>query len=252
MLFSQKKLNFEHVAFDWIGDRSIQQDALKLEKIEVGSQPTVFCAISDGVGGASGSEVASKFLVNTCLSETKRLDTLDNLTPATLIRRANESLKHEKSIGNCPPDAAATLVLVLFTSSYCRWASVGDSKLFRYRQKKLKLLNDQHSKKAELQALVKNGLLHQDDIEFGPSAHQLTSWISGDDISKMSRSVKAVRLKRGDKFLLASDGIDVLSKFEVEQSLKEIGSTENFIRDAIHAKDSGNRDNLAVIGVSVI
>ena len=98
------------------------------------------------------------------------------------------------------------------------WISVGDSPLWLSRVRAegeeaiMRRLNDDHSMKPVLEDLAKAGRIAPEEVAKG--SHQLRSAVMGDPLAMVDEG-RRIRLEKGDRLLLASDGLESLPETEI-------------------------------------
>jgi PPM family protein phosphatase len=212
-----------------------------------------FYVLADGMGGHQAGEVAAREAVN-ALCETVK-ETLESVRePLSLddlclfiehaIERVNGMVyqlgqKEEELRG-----MGTTLCCMLFHAHGLVYAHVGDSRIYRLRDKKLKQLTKDHSL---LRELVDLGQL---------SESQATDFLYKNIITKavgtepyVKPSVLKTEVVDGDLFMMCSDGLsDLLSKVEIETILNKSGTIEDAAKKLVQlANDKGGHDNVTVV-----
>jgi serine/threonine protein phosphatase PrpC len=201
-----------------IGDRENQEDFGAIKSS--GDSNAILAVIADGMGGQVAGEVASSSVVNVFV-ESFTLNPSKNL-PLKLsvaLEKANRNLA--KSIAKNPKlsGMGATLIAAYITPKSINWASVGDSVLYLFRDRKLKRLNQDHSMLPVLQESVRRGKITQDEAQIHPHRNALRSALTGEDIPMVDLQDESLRLQNGDLVVLATDGILTLSEPEIRSVL---------------------------------
>lgn len=209
--------------------------------------------LGDGMGGHEAGEVASKVAVEAAaksLLPAQQEDAADDLESLMRVGQAaetaNRAVFEAVEQDSALEGMGTTLVLALFREGSLYHAHVGDSRLYRLRDGKLKNLTRDHSL---IQELVDNGL-------FGSFAEAREAGI-GDNILTRSigldRNVEVdvgdVALDADDIFLLCSDGLCGKVPDDHIGMLMDSGRSMDWIADALlsAALDSGGRDNISLI-----
>lgn len=191
-----------------IGKRDYQQDGIAKM---VWPNGFALAVLSDGMGGAVHGEIASQeilkgFTDSFCASEEDDLDVrLHDSVLAT-----NEHIARYIEAEPACHGMGGTLVATAFTGEHLYWASVGDSPLWLLRGNRITRINQDHSKKAELQQLVAAGMMAEEDIAVHPQRNQLTSAVMGFNIESID--VNHLTLQSGDLLLVASDGVETIAE----------------------------------------
>jgi serine/threonine protein phosphatase PrpC len=193
-----------------VGPRKMNQDCH-------GSWPELgLYVVADGMGGHNGGEVASHLAVETIHAfieesartaditwpfglETKNSIDLNRLT--TAVRLANRKIYNEGSKAPELSGMGTTVVAVLAAGDKLSIVSVGDSRLYRFRNGSLEQLTSDDTWLASVP-----GAKEAEDADPGhPLRHVLTSVVgTKDDLKPESREED---LRSGDTFVLCTDGI---------------------------------------------
>lgn len=208
-------------------------------------EPETFVA-ADGMGGQAAGEVASGILI----------DTVKNFLPlvpepwseeiltksikkanAKVLTAANEN-KNYRGMGT-----TATILHIYKNRAY--YAHIGDSRLYRLRNKILEQITEDHS---YVEYLVKKGELTPEQAKVHPMKNILTQAVGAEE--NISVDSGSFRLDSEDIFLLCTDGLT--NMVEDEKILKILLESLNPADDLIQAAlDGGGHDNISVIVVKV-
>ncbi|MEO0414117.1 MAG: protein phosphatase 2C domain-containing protein [Verrucomicrobiota bacterium] len=179
-----------------VGDRDVNEEGL------------IF-AVSDGMGGPKGGEVAS----NLAVSELHRFlpammgDFSGNADSAGVIEQSIHSLHTHvlRAAANREglEDMGATVVCGLFYRGEMHFGHVGDSRLYQYRAGELMQLTDDHTYVGRLQ---QQGKLSELEARMHPRKNILSQCIGG-QCQYITPQVGATSVEPGDWFLICSDGI---------------------------------------------
>lgn len=209
-----------------------------------------FCfAVADGLGGAAHGEEASAFVSNTInniVAETaySRWDTED------IIRACQSKLLDKKAEGRMG-NTLTTLVLLLIRGDTVQWGHVGDSRLYLFKNGKLKQRTYDHSLP---QLLVDAGEISEDDIRIHPDRNKLLKvmgqkWRKDDvDVSEIYQCLPE------DSFLLCSDGFwENITEDDMEKCLSNAKDVVSWIEEmkkiVAGLGDKKRLDNYTAIGI---
>jgi PPM family protein phosphatase len=173
-----------------------------------------------------------------------------------MVKSLNESNERIRTDSEGNPQLTGmgcTLVAAGFLEDGLVWVSVGDSPFWRYRDGKVKQLNEDHSMAPLLEQQVTAGSLSPEEAARHPHRNALRSALIGEPIPKLDLRESPVRLKAGDKFLLASDGLQTLTDQEIAAILKEDADALDLARKLLKAVEDKNRrgqDNTTAIIVT--
>jgi protein phosphatase len=214
--------------------------------------------VADGMGGCNAGEVASSLAVRMLLGEFRQLPlTLPSqdgcttaLSPAamrlcTAILKANRavfeaSLQEPKFAG-----MGTTLVATLFQGHRAIIASIGDSRVYRFRGTQLEQLTVDHT---VLQEQIEFGLITPEQARLMGGRGLITRALGVEPGIEVD--VQEQPLLPGDIYLLCTDGLfDMLDDTEIGAIIREHGEdVQAAVRNLVGAaNDKGGYDNTSVI-----
>ena len=206
-------------------------------------------AVADGMGGHAGGEVASAIAINTLskiisLLESNEIDadSKDDLFVNITYQIDDQILQSAKD----DPELSGmgtTLTALNISEDSVGLLHVGDSRCYRYRDKKLEQLSIDHT---VMQELLDQGRLTQSEVASHPQRSLLTQALMGD--SGITPILINFKIKAGDKFLLCSDGLtNVLSNYEISKIIE--ANTDDAIAQALitEVRAKGAPDNITII-----
>lgn len=213
--------------------------------------------LADGMGGHNAGEVASRMAVELVSSRIAQRLTLQDVHDAA---RAEALIAAQMAIANSTLlDAAAgraeyrgmgtTLVVALWHSEGVTCGHVGDSRLYRLRDRDLRRLTRDHS---IVQEQVDSGAISAEQARFAPNRNVLTRAVGVDP--EVEADVHTSPFEPGDVYLLCSDGLtDMLSDDEIRHALlahaRDVDAAAGELVQ--HANEHGGLDNISVIVVRV-
>ena len=225
---------YELAAQSVIGDRDEQQDRFGYDMKGDGGI-TVVC---DGMGGHEGGKIASTKSVETIMDIYNRnypcADYHKLLTDSAYdIDEVVSALKNKDGENM---KAGSTLSAVVITDKKMTWLSVGDSRIYLFRDDNLNVLTRDHNYKLELDEKLKNERIDKEyydsEIKNGAS---LVSFMGAGRLTMIDCNEKEFELKSEDRILITSDG---LYKTLAEDSIKTLLSNFTNIRQAASALES--------------
>jgi len=210
-------------------------------------------AVADGMGGHAGGEVASAIAINTlqqllpvitdpAIDIDSRSDLFLNISyeiDSEILRVSKE--KPELS------GMGTTLTALSLSGSQVDLLHIGDSRCYRWRDKKLEKLSYDHT---VMQELLDQGRLTPEEVFDHPQRSLLTQALMGD--SGIDPVLMSYEVKVGDKFLLCSDGLtNVLSELEIAKIIKATDQ-KNLLYELINeTKAKGAPDNITIVWAEV-
>ena len=184
--------------------------------------------VADGMGGHEAGDVASQMVVNT-LKEIQLGQSLEkyiNDIEDALVG-VNKKLIEIANQGEKPTTCGSTVVVMLAYEKYCAFLWAGDSRLYRIRDSKIIQLTIDHS---QVQLYVEQGLISRDEAESHPHSNMITRAVGATE--EFVLDVDMQEMKKGDRYLLCSDGLTkhipdidfekMLAKGDVEKKCNEL------------------------------
>jgi len=233
-----------------IGARPAQQDSLG--QVELAQGRGLLAVVADGMGGLSGGERVSQAIVRAMLSYAAPLQPgqMDGVLQE-IVKRVNEDVN--RMLG---PDglykSGSTLVSVLVQDGAFHWLSVGDSRIYLYRDGRMVQLNQEHTLLQEWMPDILNGKMRYEDAVKDPDSVKLTSFIGMGQIKHVDASQRRLPLKPGDRILLMSDGVfNTLPEPAMEQILSQCPDVQQaagqFEKAILNARMPGQDNFTAII-----
>lgn len=242
------------------GRRKDQQDyfassdpTTPMEVVE--SENGFLAIVADGMGGHIGGGSASVIAVETFMKEYNKKEKAESIPDALsrALLKANDAVFRANEQAGEESDMGTTLVACVLQSNKLYWVSVGDSKLFLYRDRQLQQLNQEHSYGVQLDMQRKAGQISETFAQAeARRRNQLTSYLGAKKIPpEIDRPAIPHELKTHDKVLLCSDGlVDALNKEEIINDLETERSTqekcESLTTSALN-KNRPHQDNITTI-----
>lgn len=230
-----------------VGGRSENQDSYGAMQTSRGYLVTV----CDGMGGGPGGKTASSIAVNEILagiSEGADDETVVNVI-IKAVRRANMAIIEA---GNENPELkgmGSTATVLLISENSAHVAHVGDSRIYQFRGKKKVFRTDDHSMVFDL---VKQKVITEEQARLSAQSNVITRALGmRPDIEV---EVHELPFKKGDRFLLCSDGIHgTMPEREFIKMATKSGSSLGAITDDIATyvdnlgrSGGGEHDNLTL------
>jgi len=202
-------------------------------------------AVADGMGGHTVGDFASRSVIE-ALSQVASPDSLGSFVADAReqLQLANRQLRAEAAARKVPL-IGTTVVVLLACDGYCACLWAGDSRIYLYRNGRLRLLTRDHSQAEELKS---RGADVADDATYYGAGHGVTRAVGA--LGTLNVDEVRVEVVDGDVFLLCSDGLTN------EVSEQAIGSallpghcrraSETLIEMALNAS---GRDNVSAVVV---
>jgi serine/threonine protein phosphatase PrpC len=235
-----------------IGARSSQQDAFGFsdkDDLAFVAHGGVLAVVADGMGGMAMGGEASHLAVRAFL-QAYMAKSADETVPTALhlaLDEANQaviSMAYQADEGN----VGTTLVAAVIHGDALHWVSVGDSRLYLWRDRQLAQLTEDHIYANDLDRDAANGNISREDAENHPERRSLTSYLGLTPLDLIDYNPLPFPLIAGDRLLLCSDGLyAALEKSEVTPLVgREAQQTAEYLVDLVLAKNRPGQDNLTV------
>jgi protein phosphatase len=216
--------------------------------------------LADGMGGHNAGEVASGIAINVVYSKVKnelaemvtgQVDeesgySMESLKVKQAVELANAAINQASRTNAQCAGMGTTVVAGLFYDNRMTIAHVGDSRGYRFRNKKLEQLTKDHSL---IQELVDRGFYATvEEAEAAGNKNLITRALGVEPDVKVDVLEDVVQ--PGDIYLFCSDGLyDMVPDDKISLTLKEFGANlaqaaENLIK---LANENGGKDNVSVV-----
>jgi protein phosphatase len=221
-----------------------------------------FAVVADGMGGHQSGEVASRLAVETLRDFVGRAHGDRDLTwpfgitgarsfeancLSTGIRLANRSVYRKAADREELTGMGTTLVAVLARNGRLTYAGVGDSRVYLFRDNRLRQITRDDS---WIEAAIAQQLIDVSERDVHPFRHVLTKAIGLQE--DVEFEVREERLRAGDRILLCSDGLTTaLPDERIEELLgQHAGDLDAACRALVAAaNEAGGPDNVTVLVV---
>lgn len=240
-----------------VGKRKYQQDAFGISETMDRSaveEKGILTVLADGMGGLADGEKISMTVVVSFLSyfdehmpaEDPTEEMKDILFEAN--RRVNELL------GRRSGESGSTVAAALFKDKKVSWITVGDSRIYLYKEGKITQLSKDHNYARRLEEMVEAGEITEEEARKDPQRDALTSYIgAGEEIEEMDFGAVPLELGGGDKIILMSDGVyHSLTEEEMAESMKlSVEKAAMQLGMKIEEKRKKNQDNYTAVIVEM-
>ncbi len=228
--------------------RSQNEDAFIVEP-QVG-----LFVVCDGMGGHRGGAMAAQIVVeDLSVMIENRLHDMRSDSPAAIrsmlaktIIKQNRDLCLEQNSESGFSDMGATVVVLLLRSGRAYIANLGDSRIYLFRNGKLRQLTKDHSVVAEL---IDQGAIEPHQAEDHAAQGLITRYVGMPE--KPKPHVRSIAIKENDRFLLCTDGLtDMVDDSTIAQLLLENENTKSACAKLLEsALNGGGHDNITTIMV---
>lgn len=231
-----------------IGTREKQDDSFATSIREYG----IMAVVADGIGGYINGNLASRITVDTFLDEFEKRDVTENLSyyfqKSAML--SNERIRDE--FGEAK--GGTTVVTVVIKDDKLFWTSAGDSNIAVFRGGRIIMVNRKENVKNWLEDQYYAGSVRREDVLGSQTDTRLVNYLGYDGFKKADESDRPIYLKKQDKVLIYSDGVEVLGQIELETILgKKMHpqKTADAIISAIEMKKKNKKDNATIVILAV-
>jgi serine/threonine protein phosphatase PrpC len=236
------------------GGRPANEDALK----EVTDQESALLLLADGLGGHGGGAMAARQCVETIASAFSRAPGLSDASLQTIFEEADRAVAAlRRDRRKSPSSMRTTLALLAICGTDARWAHVGDSRVYWFRDNVLMQRTRDHSVLELLMGVPDHTSVAPPDKA---DRHRLLRALGAGEGCRAELSKVVVTLKASDAFLLCSDGVwTLLSDAEITECLCKAVTPlewcvalERQLRENLKCNRFEEQDNYSMIAVMLM
>lgn len=203
--------------------------------------------VADGMGGHKGGKEASSIAVKVVENEYFKSDFDESVALKTAIEKANNEIFNKSGDKTEFGRMGTTCSALLLLPDRVIAGHVGDSRIYKIENNTIEQITRDHTKVEEM---LREGILTPEEARNYPSKSVLARALGVDETVKVD-IIEDIKLKRGQSFVMCSDGLAKISKGEI---LKIV--TGNNPSDACDilinlANERGGKDNVTVIVVKI-
>jgi protein phosphatase len=245
------------IASDQIdGARDYQEDTYMVTELEQADngKTCALAILADGMGGHTAGNVASSIAVKifnkSFQSSFPPIEVEAALTEALNV--SNEKIRTSVKEKPALRGMGCTMVAAYLDDDDLYWVSVGDSHLYLIRERELIKPNANHSYGAYLDMMKGQGIELEEQV--GMSRHMLMSAITGEKISNIDISETPIKVRPGDRVIVASDGLDVLGTGAIIQYSSWSATASECVCALFKAVEDANKinqDNTTLIVIDI-
>lgn len=239
-----------------IGQRLRNEDSVRVPAaVEPLSPEGSLFAVADGMGGHSGSGLASRMACRELETYYQRLPTeplslthhLLNLVLMETVFRIDRSIRRRGLRDAGMAEMGTTLSCLVLTESHSIISHVGDSRIYRLRHNHLTRLTTDHT---FVQNMIFEGEVDPKEAERHPLRHVLTRVVGTSEPMPLV-DTRIDRLQPKDRYLLCTDGLtNTVADKDIADLLPQgheaAGIAEHLVAQAL--RDNA-RDNITAVVV---
>ncbi|MCP4429615.1 MAG: serine/threonine-protein phosphatase [Gammaproteobacteria bacterium] len=204
--------------------------------------------VADGMGGHQAGDFASKTITRNLelFKQQKSLEDSILLIEENLLN-SNAIIRSKSSKMGKNATIGSTVVCAYIWQNYLFTFWAGDSRIYRFRKRKLDRLTDDHS---YVEELVRMGKIAPQDAESHPAANVVLKAVGIDD--ELCLDFDYVEIEDNDIFVICSDGL--YKDLEVSNMSSLINDNKNdmaVLTQSLlsHSLDAGGTDNTSIITI---
>jgi len=236
--------HYQLISTDANGHRTIYKASNCPNITQEGS--TIVAALTDGVGGQVAGDIAALLAAESFTESIDSSLSSDDVETKTrmmdAVYDANLALEIAIKSNKSYAGMATTLVGVILNEKGLNWLSVGDSHLYLIRDGELSKLNADHSMGALIDHDYSIGKISHEEAMNAPYRNVILSCLSGKKIEIIDIYDDDWELRSGDKLILASDGLDTLSRDEILATIMQQTTPQSSAEALIHAVEQKQRE----------
>ena len=226
--------------------------------------PAVLAVVADGIGGNRAGEVAAEIAVETI---SKRVAESDAAHPVSTLEQAiihaSQKILAESENNPALQGMGTTCACCWIIGSQLYLAYVGDSRIYRLRDKSINQLSTDHTL---VQEAIDAGVLTPEEARNNLNAHVIRRYlgsqktvvpdtrikIKSDESDKHAEANQGMTLLPGDQLIMCSDGLtDLVSDSEILSIMKENDQDEALSNLINLANERGGHDNITIVALQM-
>lgn len=225
------------------------------ETYTVTDEPEILMyGVFDGMGGEALGEEASFFAAQTLYeaNSRKKIERAQSIDAAVneIVQSANEKICN-KMLETGERRIGTTLALLCVQDDMARIYNVGDSRVYFLRNNELRQISVDDTTG---QRLVNMGVITKEQLKTHKDRHRLTQHLGifKDEMKIEPHIAEEIIIKKGDRFLLCSDGLtDMVDDGKIKEILKMNGDETEITKALVEeALANGGHDNVTAMVIT--
>ncbi len=235
-----------YVQYTNIGDSAVNEDSIGISTIG-----KVQCfALADGLGGHARGDLASKLVTSYCTAVAEQSEELSFSVITQAFTGAQKELMAYQQRNGYENGMKTTLAVIMCDENRVMWGHIGDTRIYHFHGNKMVARTLDHSVP---QMMVRLKEITVDQIRFHPDRNKLlkvmgVKW----DRPMYEVDCEGVRLRKGDTFLLCTDGfwelIDEAQMLQIITKKKPLQQIlDEMIAEVMKTGHGREKDNISAI-----
>jgi serine/threonine protein phosphatase PrpC len=189
----------------------------------------VCVVLADGAGGHQAGDVASRTAVDAVLEAFAEAPRCASDAVGVLLEHANEAVLGAQALARQDMRSTVLLLVCDTSTNQALWAHAGDSRLYVFRDGAVLGRTRDHS---FLQTMIEAGYTEPGDARGNAHRNVLTTSLGVRDAFEYEALTSPFLLKRGDVFLLCSDGFwEYVPDAMMESTLRQAPDPGSWLAD---------------------
>ena len=238
-------MNIDLFSYSNMGARALNEDSYGVKN----GKNRCIAVLCDGLGGHNCGEVASLTAVKNIVEGISKIENLKADRIYNVLRKVNEGLVQQQITNPELSGMRTTAVGCIVDDKELHYFNSGDSRFYFFSNGTLSCMSKDHSVS---QMSVELGEMSFDDIRFDADRNKLLKVLGDSANSEVGTIYRPITYKRGDAFLLCSDGFwEYVLEEEMEIDLSKAKTAQEWIEFMLVRlllKFNGNNDNFTVVG----
>lgn len=206
--------------------------------------------VADGVGGSPSGDLASALMVRTLTGLLRDRAEYTEFRLRDQVAVANARLARAGREHPALKGMATTLTGLVLTPGTAYLVHVGDSRAYRWRDG---VLAQQTADQSWIQVLLDQGLVAPADARHHPMRNMLLHSLSGAISDPEAVQILPIELRRGDRWLLATDGLtSYLPADELATITARVKDPQDLADDLVEQTWARSKDNITVVVGDVV
>jgi serine/threonine protein phosphatase PrpC/tetratricopeptide (TPR) repeat protein len=203
--------------------------------------------VADGMGGHKGGKEASTIAVKVVKNEYFSSEFEESVALKGAIEKANSEIYNKSGDKTEFGRMGTTCSALVLLPDRVIAGHVGDSRIYKIENNTIEQITNDHTK---VQEMLREGILTPEEARNYPSKSVLARALGVDETVRVD-VIEDIRLKRGQSFVLCSDGLAKVSKSEILKIVSGNNPSDACDMMINLANERGGKDNVTVIVIKI-
>lgn len=238
-------MNIDLFTYTDVGARKLNEDSYGVQN----GDKRCIAVLCDGLGGHNCGEVASQAAVKSIMDGIARIEQLQPEKIQDVLKKVNEAIVQQQTANPAQNGMRTTAVGCIVEGRELTYFNSGDSRFYYFSNGALSAMSKDHSVS---QMSIELGEMTFDEIRFDSDRNKLLKVLGDPTANEVGTVYSPIPYKKGDAFLLCSDGFwEYILEEEMEIDLSKARTAKEWVEFMIVRlllKFSASNDNFTVIG----